>query len=44
MSVEKAIKEVSKRRMLPQIETDIITSKALDFVLSHAVVTEVAEG
>jgi trigger factor len=40
MSIEKAIKEVSKRRMLQQIESDIVTSKALDFVLSHAVVTE----
>jgi trigger factor len=44
MSVEKAIKEVSKRRMLQQIENDIVTAKALDFVLAHAVVTEVAEG
>jgi hypothetical protein len=44
MPVEKAIKEVSRRRMLQQIENDIVTAKALDFVLAHAVVTEVAEG
>ncbi len=44
MPIEKAIKEVSKRQMLPQIETDIITAKALDFVLAHAVVTETAAG
>jgi trigger factor len=42
MPIEKAIKEVSKRQMLPQIENDIITAKALDFVLAHAVVTEAA--
>jgi trigger factor len=40
MTVEKAVREVSKRRMLPQIENDILTTKALDFVVAHAVVTE----
>jgi hypothetical protein len=30
--------------LLPQIENDIITAKALDFVLAHVVVTEAAAG
>jgi trigger factor len=44
MPLEKAIKEVGKRGMIQQIESDIVTSKALDFVLSHAVVTETVAG
>jgi trigger factor len=41
MSLEKAVKEVSRRRMLQQIENDIVTNKALDLVVSHAVITDV---
>jgi trigger factor len=40
MSIEKAVKEVSRRRMIQQIENDIVTNKALEFVVSHAVITE----
>jgi trigger factor len=41
MSLENAIKEVSRRSMIQQIENDIVTNKALDLVVSHAVITEV---
>lgn len=43
ITIEKALKEVSKRRMLPQIENDILTTKALDFVVAQAVVSEKSE-
>jgi len=33
------VKEVQKRRMLPQIESEIIASKALDFVVASATVS-----
>ena len=39
MTFEKAVKEVQKRRMLPQIESEIIASKALDFVVASATVS-----
>ena len=39
MTFEKALKEVSKRRMLAQIQSDIASGKALDFVVSVATVT-----
>jgi trigger factor len=39
MTVEKAIKEVQKRRMLPQIESELVAGKALDFVVANATVT-----
>lgn len=41
ISVDKAIKEVSKRSMIQQIENDIVTNKALDFVVAQTVVTAV---
>jgi trigger factor len=39
MNFEKAVKEVSKRRLVPQIQSEITTAKALDFVVSAATVT-----
>jgi len=39
ITIEKALKEVSKRRLLPQIQSEIATAKALDFVVSAATVT-----
>jgi hypothetical protein len=33
------VKEVQSRRMLPQIESEIIAAKALDFVVANATVT-----
>lgn len=39
MSVEKAIKEINRRRMFPDIEAEITAAKALDFVVEHATVT-----
>lgn len=39
MSIEKAVKEVRKRRMLQEIESDIRSAKALDFVVGSALVT-----
>lgn len=39
MSFDKALKEVSKRRLVPQIQSDILAAKALDFVVSAATVT-----
>ena len=39
MSMEKAVKEVRRRRMFQEIESDILTAKALDFVVSNATVT-----
>ncbi len=39
MSVEKAIKEINRRRMFPDIEAEITAAKALDFVVEHASVT-----
>ncbi|NBV86391.1 MAG: hypothetical protein EBS01_09055, partial [Verrucomicrobia bacterium] len=39
MTFEKALKEVQKRRMFPQIESEIIAAKALDFVAASATVT-----
>jgi trigger factor len=44
MSLDKALKEVSKRRLLPQIQSEILTAKALDFVASAANVTVEAAG
>lgn len=43
MTFEKALKEVSKRRVIPQIQSDILAAKALDFVVSAATVT-ITEG
>ena len=39
MSIEKAIKEIERRRMLADIDAEITASKALDFVVEHAAVT-----
>jgi len=39
MTFEKAVKEVQSRRMLPQLESEIIAAKALDFVVANATVT-----
>ena len=39
MTFEKVAKEVQARRMLPQIESEIIAAKALDFVVASATVT-----
>ena len=39
MTFEKALKEVQKRRMFPQIESEIIAANALDFVAASATVT-----
>jgi trigger factor len=40
ISLEKAIKDFSKRQLLPEIENDILNSKALERILSQVVVTE----
>ena len=39
MTMEKAVKEVRRRRMFQEIESDILTAKALDFVVTNATVT-----
>ncbi len=39
MSLEKAVKEVRRRRMVQEIESDLLTAKALDFVVSNATVS-----
>ncbi len=39
ITLEKAVKEVRRRRMIQEIESDIITAKALDFVVESATVT-----
>lgn len=39
ITIERALKEVNKRRLLPQIQSEIANSKALDFVVSAATVT-----
>jgi hypothetical protein len=36
------LKELQKRGALDQIQEEIVTAKALDFVLGHAIVTESA--
>ena len=41
VSLEKAVKEVRRRRMVQEIESDILTAKALDFVVASATVTVV---
>jgi trigger factor len=40
MTLEKALKEVRRRQMFQQIQSDIVTAKALDFVVSQATLTE----
>ena len=40
MTVERVLKEVRKRGLLSQIESDIVTAKALDFLVAQAVVSE----
>jgi len=42
ITLEKAVKEVRRRRMIQEIESDILTAKALDFVVAAATVTESA--
>jgi trigger factor len=42
ISIEKAVKEVRNRRMLQEIESDIRTAKALDFVVANATVSVAA--
>ena len=39
ITIEKALKEVGKRRLVPQIQSEISTAKALDFVVSAATLT-----
>jgi FKBP-type peptidyl-prolyl cis-trans isomerase (trigger factor) len=39
MTVERVVKEMRKRRVFAQVRSDILTSKALDFVVSNATVT-----
>ena len=39
MTVDRVVKEMRKRRAFAQVRSDILTSKALDFVVSNATVT-----
>ena len=42
MGFEQMLKELQKRGAIDQIQEEIVTAKALDFVLGHAMITESA--
>ncbi|HEV7406802.1 MAG TPA: trigger factor [Chthoniobacteraceae bacterium] len=42
MGFEQMLKELQKRGAIDQIQEEIVTAKALDFVVGHAIVTETA--